>query len=299
MRLIDQIAAGHVRWPLDGFAKSPATLSPTEVHLRYVLDEEVSRICDKLIREHFEMLADMIELVKLPSQTFWIERLSEFPDENGGFSKLGILVEADEGCRSGELILFAEMPDSHPLIMPQKIVFDFDHSISGCDDITQFQAPLRDKDDLPQKTMSEHFAIKLHEGWDQYYNIERQPIFIANQIIADLCHSLWDGLFLMAFSVLLASQRSFREVPRDFSKLNKARKHKGKAELCDFIEVKQSLFEKSGAARATFATNKQSPRMHIVRGHFVRRGTILFWRRTHFRGDAEKIVRTRTVRLSA
>jgi hypothetical protein len=60
----------------------------------------------------------------------------------------------------------------------------------------------------------------------------------------------------------------------------------------------------SGAARREAAdgragASRNSPRLHLVVGHFVRRGDAHFWRVSHARGDpARAAAETRTVRVS-
>ena len=44
--------------------------------------------------------------------------------------------------------------------------------------------------------------------------------------------------------------------------------------------------------------DRSAPRLHLVRGHLVRRGSLLFWRRSHMRGHSDiGTIRSRTVHL--
>jgi hypothetical protein len=80
-------------------------------------------------------------------------------------------------------------------------------------------------------------------------------------------------------------------------RLNEARARSGKVSLLEQIEVFAPLLPeyKSGGGSASDAS-RRSRRLHHVRGHLVRRGSKLFWRVPHLRGNARAgAVRTRTV----
>jgi hypothetical protein len=100
--------------------------------------------------------------------------------------------------------------------------------------------------------------------------------------------SLWrDMLVLIGFSLMLASRSELSIEPSQLDRLNRARRKRRAPELLDFAEVAAGLFGQRASARgeAKTALSRSAARLHHVRGHFVRRGDILFWRRPHLRGD--------------
>jgi hypothetical protein len=82
--------------------------------------------------------------------------------------------------------------------------------------------------------------------------------------------------------------------------INRKRQIHGRPPLLDHIEVRASLDAVQAAdASAAEAAGRQSPRLHHVRGHLVRREDRVFWRVPHLRGSAARgMVRSRTVCLS-
>jgi hypothetical protein len=74
----------------------------------------------------------------------------------------------------------------------------------------------------------------------------------------------------------------------------------GRDRLLDHIEVSASLdtLHAADSAGGEYSA-RQSPRLHHVRGHLVRRDNRVFWRVPHLRGSARRgMVRSRTVCLS-
>lgn len=301
MNLIDQIHEYGAAWPIAASGLASPALNVSQVPVKYILDEEVTKICERLVSEHFDMLADMVGFARMPSEFFWVERRSATQAKGDRTLKLGSLVISDEGGRSGDVLLVVEADGAKPILLPQKIIFDFDHPLT--DDLRAgiMTVPLAPRADEKQRIISRHFAVKIQDNWSAYYDVMRKTGAQLADIRAQMCQSLWDGLFLMAFTLLLSSRKNFREVPVTLSRLNRKRTRVGKKPLLDYVEVKQKIVQPEliGHHRsAAVASGRREPRMHIVRGHFVRKGPDIFWRRSHLRGTSHQAILSKTVRLS-
>jgi len=82
--------------------------------------------------------------------------------------------------------------------------------------------------------------------------------------------------------------------------VNQKRRNHGHPPLLDHVEVRASL-ERLPTAQESGQTHggRRASRLHHVRGHLVRRGSLIFWRSPHVRGRASLgAVRTRTVCLA-
>ncbi len=82
--------------------------------------------------------------------------------------------------------------------------------------------------------------------------------------------------------------------------INRKRRAHGRPTLLDHIEVRASLDSiQQSEPGGSEPTGRQSPRLHHVRGHLVRRDNHIFWRVPHLRGSAARgMVRSRTIHLS-
>jgi hypothetical protein len=88
-------------------------------------------------------------------------------------------------------------------------------------------------------------------------------------------------------------------MPVSRAAINRKRLANRRAPLLDHIEVNASLDAVSTGDSAGEGGGRQSPRLHHVRGHLVRREDRVFWRVSHLRGSGVRgTVRSRTVCLA-
>jgi hypothetical protein len=88
-------------------------------------------------------------------------------------------------------------------------------------------------------------------------------------------------------------------MPVSRAAINRKRLANGRAPLLDHVEVNASLDAVATAESAADGSGRQSPRLHHVRGHLVRRENRVFWRVPHLRGSGCRgAVRSRTVCLA-
>jgi hypothetical protein len=106
-----------------------------------------------------------------------------------------------------------------------------------------------------------------------------------------------DVPMLLAFLLLLSTRSGLPQRVSVYKLLNRARRKSGKRVLLDHIEVRAPLLpEYVEQRRVETRDMRRGPRLHHVRGHLVRRGSQLFWRFPHLRGNARAgSVQTRAV----
>jgi hypothetical protein len=145
--------------------------------------------------------------------------------------------------------------------------------------------------------------LELDPAWAQYY---RQHRLSAEQRTAILRASAatvaTDIPMLFALTLFMNAPQGLQRRDILHDRLNRARARRGRMALLDHVEVSLPFpavdSERSHQASAQAVAQGTSRRLHHVRGHLVRRGTTLYWRVPHLRGDLRSgLVRSRTVTL--
>jgi hypothetical protein len=109
----------------------------------------------------------------------------------------------------------------------------------------------------------------------------------------------WDAPLILAFLLLLSAKDATRKALVSRAAINRKRLANGRSPLLDHIEVNASLEAVSSSEPGGEIGGRQSPRLHHVRGHLVRREDRVFWRVPHLRGSGTRgTVHSRTVCLS-
>jgi hypothetical protein len=223
----------------------------------------------------------------------WIEWAS--PKDNG---QIGVLVRADADGRSGSLRVFWST-DSGVDAAQADVLFDFDR---GLDFTRAHSRPLYGLHALPPQfaDLKRHLAVLIDSEWADYFResvLGPQGLPEASSQCGD---ALWaDAVLALAFFMLLSSRLPMTERQVDRERLNAARTKQGKPALLDHVELKLGQLPSIGAAPA--GGGRKFPRMHMVRGHLVRRQDSIFWRSAHIRGGAvtePPMPVTRRVRLA-
>jgi hypothetical protein len=148
--------------------------------------------------------------------------------------------------------------------------------------------------------LSRCFRFRYEPSWLQYYG---EASLNPDQRAALWRHALGtialDIPVLCAFFLLLSTRAGLPQSPQSFERLNRSRAKAGKAPLLAHVDVRAPLLPDYGGRESEAdggANVRRRPRLHHVRGHLVRRGSELFWRVPHLRGNARfGAVRTRTV----
>jgi hypothetical protein len=335
LRLLDQIMSGPVplhveqrdgrQFRLTSAGDFAAQLAACP--LRYVLRDELTRTCAALACSDGLSLMNCLELARLPAEQLWIEwrdgpRQQElarvFPHLRGADAGLqdlqaGALLQCDRSGRRGQLRTFWSAPDTDcdPRVSPIITHFDFDtpapqaRSIEGLfqgeavaiDVASDCEAELVNAE-AGLSSLLAYLRFRLDGPWLEYYRTyAADPAARAAVLRICLGSVATDMPMLIAFALLLHSRNGLAQQASDLARLNRSRLAKGKRALLEHVEVGLPLaLAGRRGADAPDAWSRNTPRLHHVRGHLVRRADHVFWRSPHWRGALRLgQVRSRTV----
>jgi hypothetical protein len=97
-----------------------------------------------------------------------------------------------------------------------------------------------------------------------------------------------EGMILQCLLCMLNSRNVVQHEVVDLSKLNKARKKRGKVPLYDYTRTTISLTRSMHRIGEARGMSREASRQHLVRGHFKIRRTGVYWWSPFLRGDAAK-----------
>ena len=292
LKLMDQIVASRLVLPRSDVRVSRRdSMQLKACPLRYVLDADASMQCADLIRECPELPSLEREVLRVPASEFWLEWLAE-PLEAG--RKLGCLVQASDDGRSGRVLAYYTTPDGKPQRLPGVIEFDLDG-----------EAPRTARG-------SRNFAHRLFPHLEHVLTrvvMTMDPDWIKavaksgeatlrNKMTLEAEGTWFFIPFLLTFSVLLFSPNVMRE--RRVVSASQGGSSAGRRPSLDHVEVSMRLGEYTppSESRASGAgSGREPPRMHVVRGHYVSRGSKTFWRTSHLRGSGQWTDHGKTVRV--
>jgi hypothetical protein len=162
-------------------------------------------------------------------------------------------------------------------------------------------AGVTDEADPAMASLFDHVRFRFDERWAAYYRAAAGDLRDRREVVrASLAAVARDVPLLLAFFLLLSAKDATRSIPVSRAVINRKRQAHGRSALLDHIEVRASLdaVHEADAADAD-VSGRQSPRLHHVRGHLVRRDNRVFWRVPHLRGSGLRgMVRSRTVCLA-
>lgn len=301
MRLLDQVAQatrsiviedrllGRVLLPGAGSFASAVR----DTTLRYVLQDDVTRVSKDLAFGQAALLASCLDIVRLPSECMWIEWRDLPPDSSVQISagppperKVGALITSDVGGRTGRIQIIWEEIGNEPTPHPAALVFDLDNKIVSKQNYVKLY--LADGDSR-QKALFEHLGMEIQPEWLNYYRSSIGGNAHWSKIhneLAEVVRS--DAPFVLAFCLLLSMRTELTFKATEFVRLNEQRRKRQKPTLLDHVEIGTTIHRALSSANADVtAGGRASSRLHHVRGHFVRRGNAVFWRSSHLRGDAQ------------
>ncbi|AWW75418.1 hypothetical protein CD351_13355 [Erythrobacter sp. KY5] len=289
MRLLDQIAqcddngSPCVEGKLsDMLALRDAIASSAA---RYSLAADSARFTRELVLGQSDLLNASTDMLRVPSECCWIEWVEEAQGGDPAF-RIGAFVEASSDGRAGTITVAMEQQSGGPEISPARFVFDFDQPAAPrCDGIRFAMA----HDALDLGNFFSCVQGEILPEWAARWIAGGGGARLASEK-RQLAQSLWMvPAMVFSFVLILNAQAQIETRPADLAALNRQRLRKGKPRLLDHSEVR--LFKPcfiasdrhDGGDAASEA--RRRARLHHVRGHFVRRGNALFWRRPHLRGD--------------
>ncbi|MBA3678220.1 MAG: hypothetical protein H0W74_12605 [Sphingosinicella sp.] len=266
--------------------------------LRYIVNEEATQQCFELIRSDSGILDPANELLRLPAEYFWVEWLSENYAQSPDGHRLGALIEASPDGRSGMVTGFWQDYEGAPQVAMAVITFDLDYELfppPGSRRILRLRHGV-----LPHLgPLFGHMLFHINPAWANYVRLE-DPHGYDGRLRAQAEAGWFNVPFILVFAAMLNSEGILERRSADLVKLNSARVRRGRQPLLDHIEVSLSLGVGTRAGDDNLRVGGRiAPRLHHVRGHTVRRGSSIFWRSSHLRGNAERPILRKTVKVSA
>ena len=290
--------------------------------LRFVLGDDLTRACAELAFADGARLAGCLDLLRIPAHQIWIEWNDEVHqrviyetesaaecDTAASGRRVGVFLQASaDGYGAVARTFWIDAPAadcSEVNLSPLETHIDLRNGFAETSDVPGVLsggfARVSDYDDAAMASLLDHVRFRFDESWATYYRAAAITPDAERELLhASLAAVARDVPLLLAFFLLLSAKDATRSTPVSRAAINRKRQALGRAPLLDHIEVRASLDvvhdtdpEKSGLA------GRQSPRLHHVRGHLVRREDRVFWRVPHLRGSASRgMLRSRTVCLS-
>lgn len=299
MRLLDQVAQCHSPVRVEQENGRRLELSGAEAFTnelaacpkRYVLDEQASAFTRAFFRANLGLFSPQDRFARLSAPSLWLEWL-EPPTPGSGADKpvrAGVLCRGDESGRRGRIRSFWT-EHGQVSAAPGDIVFDLD----GAPSWTGARQVALDHSTLEEiRPLLRHACFEIDADWFAYYAQSRSPARLLAQC-AEIC---WiDFPFALAFTLLLSMRRGpLIQSACGQARLNRARSRRGKPELLEHMEVRLALDGGLQSHGLGGAASRAAARLHQVRGHPVRRGEHVFWRRAHLRGAGNMLRQTTSV----
>ena len=331
MRLLDRVARCRsptllaldhgpaFPYPVTGpsdFARQVATCP-----LRFVLGDDLTRASAELAFADGARLAGCLDLLRMPAPRLWVEwndevhsqviyetRSATRYDVAAG-RRVGVLLQ---GSRDGYAALArtfwadaAAEETSEVTLSPLETHIDLRGEFAEAADIPGVLsgglACVTDGTDAAMASLLDHVRFRFDDSWAAYYRAAATDSGAQRHVVhASLAAVARDVPLLLAFFLLLSAKDATRSIPVSRAAINRKRQAHGRAPLLDHIEVRASLDAVRDAEPAAGElSGRQSPRLHHVRGHLVRRDNRVFWRMPHLRGSGSRgMVHSRTVCLS-
>jgi hypothetical protein len=330
MRLLDSIARCHARLvlPSGNNATQAQLAGPSRFAaqivacpLRFVLGDDLSQASADLAYADGARLVGCLDLLRMPAPHLWIEwndevhkrvihetgSADEFDSAAKG-RKVGILLRASaNGLTAVGRTFWADAAaDEHAEITlsPLETHFDLRGEFAGSkethDVLSGGFLNATHGGNAATASLLDHVRFRFEGPWAAYYREAAANANFKRRLINDSIDSIaWDAPFVLAFLLLLSAKDATRLIPVSRAAINRKRLANGRAPLLDHIEANASLDAVSTAESAGESNGRQSPRLHHVRGHLVRRENRVFWRVPHLRGSGVRgAVRSRTVCLA-
>jgi hypothetical protein len=292
----------------------------TACPLRFVLGDDLTRGSAELAFADGARLAGCLDLLRMPASQLWIEwndevhrrvihetRSTERFESAAAGRKAGVLLRAsNDGLRAVARTFWvgAGDEDAEVTLSPLETHFDlrgeFAQSPAAEDALSGELLHATHSGNPATATMLDHIRFRFDDAWAGYYRSAAADAQFKNRLLVDSINAVaWDAPLVLAFLLLLSAKDATRWVPVSRTAINRKRAALGRAPLLDHVEVNACLQTSASAPPMGEGSGRQSPRLHHVRGHLVRREQQVFWRVPHLRGSACRgAVQSRTVCLS-
>ncbi|HEV2443794.1 MAG TPA: hypothetical protein VGT07_14825 [Steroidobacteraceae bacterium] len=288
--------------------------------MRYVLADELVRICVELAYSEGDELSSCLDLVRFPAEQLWLEwnepvrraelahALPECDVAPVQCVRGGLWIAAESNGRRATMrtfwLLRTEPPE--PLLAAGETIIDLEHMPLHADDVAMLLegAAVRvcDPKNPRLDAVLRYAGFRLDPDWCRYYASAASTDAMRDAVIAGTLSAVaFDVPWVLALFMLMQLQSGLTHRAISATRLNAKRARLGRGALLEHIEVSCPLLSAAQPlAGVGPVTLRQGPRLHHVRGHLVRRDDAVFWRRPHWRGHLRiGCVRSRTVNLRA
>jgi hypothetical protein len=332
MRLLDRVARCSApvmlavdRDPAQQFEVTSAShyaSRVTKCPLRFVLGDDLTRASAELAFADGARLAGCLDLLRIPAPDLWVEwsddvhqrvicesRSAADYDAAATGRRVGVLLQGPRHGFAAVARTFwvddSAADRSEVTLSPLETHIDlrgeFAEPCSMPDVLCGGFAGVTDAHDSAMTSLLDHVRFRFDNAWAAYYRSAATSLDQQRHVVhCSLAAVARDMPLLLAFFLLLSAKDATRSIPISRTAINRKRRALGRAPLLDHLEVRASLdaAQSTDTAAAEFV-GRQSPRLHHVRGHLVRRDNRVFWRIPHLRGSGKRgMVRSRTVCLS-
>jgi hypothetical protein len=329
MHLLDSVAACHVRLILPGRNASPREVAGpsrfaaqlVDCPTRFVLGDDLTRASAELAFADGARLVGCLDLLRMPAPHMWIEwndeahkrvihetrAVADFDAAATG-RKVGILLRASaNGLTAVGRTFWAEQASdecAEVTLSPLETHIDLRGEFADVPDPHDVLAggflDATHGGNSATASLLNHVKFRFDESWAGYYRDAAGDADFKRRLITASINSIaWDAPFIIAFLLLLNAKDATRSLTVSRAAINRKRLARGRKPLLDHVEVNASLDAVATPACPSDPGGRQSPRLHHVRGHLVRREQRVFWRVPHLRGSAARgAVRSRTVCLA-
>lgn len=287
--------------------------------LRFVLGDDLTRASAELAFADGERLAGCLDLLRVPASPLWVEwndevhkrviyetRSARSYDAAAAGRRVGMLLRGSpDGFTAAARTFWADAGETAEVTLsPVETLIDLRGGFAAASDIPAMLAGglagIADTADEAMSSLLGHVRFRFDDSWAAYYRAAAADGGTQRRVVhASLAAVARDTPLLLAFFLLLSAKDATRSLPISRSAINRKRQALGRGPLLDHVEVHASLGAVAPADAALEAGGRQSPRLHHVRGHLVRRSDRVFWRVPHLRGSASRgMIHSRTVCLS-
>jgi len=286
--------------------------------LRFVLTDELVRVCVELAYSEGDELCGCLDLVRLPAERLWVEWSEPARQEalrcvipecvpTGGvdLERSGVLICAEPSGRSGSLRTFflTGVEPREPLVAALETLLDLDGAgAPECPATVLKGGVVRvcDAQNAQLNDVLQCARFRLDPAWQRYYGSVLPNAALGVEVIRRQLSSVAPNIpMLLALFLLLTIRADLVRNAVRPERLNRKRARFGRPPLLEHVEVSTPLFiQAAHRDMQSLTTARNGPRFHHVRGHIVRRHNTVYWRGPHWRGHLRMgRVRSRTAEL--
>lgn len=283
---------------------------------RLILDNEVAAACAYVVMSNPISVADATKVLRCPYDSLWVEWAESArhdileplhsqtrDDPRDKPKRLGFLIEASKDGRAGVITFAWTHFNGQTISAALEFHFDLDsvpdrkkyfaHYFEGLT-IWKVLGKSKEQQDAILDLYGQTNIVMRPAGKEMLKFIGemvgkgRGPAQIKEAM--QYTYESWLGdvfgeyFSALAVLIMLTAKHATERKQVDNTKLTKARQKKGKTPLHNYDTVHMYLHKRERGTEYTRSQTRNGVRLHVVRGHYVTRGQLIYWRRPHMRG---------------